>query len=62
VSRWRVLTLANGYCAIGAYGQYITVLPRLDLVIAHKVVHDSKEEVGVSAYRQRIDRIVAARE
>jgi CubicO group peptidase (beta-lactamase class C family) len=54
--------LQGGYCAIGAYGQFITVLPRLDMVIAHKVVHESKEEVSVSAYRQLIDRIVAARE
>jgi CubicO group peptidase (beta-lactamase class C family) len=54
--------LQGGYSALGAYGQYITVIPRLDVVIAHKVVHDSKEDVGVRDYRRLIDLIVAARQ
>jgi CubicO group peptidase (beta-lactamase class C family) len=29
--------LEGGYTASGAYGQYITVVPRLDIVVAHKV-------------------------
>jgi hypothetical protein len=37
------------------------VIPELDLVIAHKVVHNAKEDVNVSTYRHLVDLIVAAR-
>jgi hypothetical protein len=29
---------------MGAYGQYITVFPVLDLVVAHKVAYDEEDE------------------
>jgi hypothetical protein len=29
---------AGGYTACGAIGQYINVLPTLDIVVAHKIV------------------------
>ena len=32
------------FTAMGAYGQYITVLPVLDLVVAHKVAFDEEDE------------------
>jgi len=53
--------LQGAYSAIGAYGQYISIVPKLDMVIAHKVVHETNEEVGVAAYRQLIEAIVACR-
>jgi hypothetical protein len=31
------------------------------MVIAHKVVHKANEEVGVAAYRQLVEAIVACR-
>lgn len=34
----------GAYSAMGAYGQYITVLPVLDLVVAHQVAFDEADE------------------
>src|SRR5262245_20792854 len=34
----------GAFTAMGAYGQYITVLPLLDLVVAHKVAFDEEDE------------------
>jgi CubicO group peptidase (beta-lactamase class C family) len=34
----------GAFTAMGAYGQYITVLPVLDLVVAHKVAYDEDDE------------------
>jgi CubicO group peptidase (beta-lactamase class C family) len=53
--------LHGAYTAIGAFGQYITVIPNLDLVIAHKVVHVANEDVSVPTYRHLVDLIVASR-
>ena len=53
--------LQGAYSAMGAYGQYITVIPKLDMVVAHKVVHEAKENVGVAAYRMLLDLLVACR-
>jgi CubicO group peptidase (beta-lactamase class C family) len=36
----------GAYTAMGAYGQYITVLPVLDMVVAHKVDFDEDERLG----------------
>lgn len=40
----------GSYAAQGAFGQYIWVVPKLDMVVAHKVVHraDTPDEVSVS--------------
>ena len=54
-------TLQGAYSAIGAYGQFISIVPKLDMVIAHKVVHKANEDVGVAAYRQLVEAIVACR-
>ena len=35
---------SGAYTAMGAYGQYITVLPLLDLVIAHQVAFEEEDE------------------
>jgi CubicO group peptidase (beta-lactamase class C family) len=53
--------LQGAYTAIGAYGQYITVIPKLGMVVAHKVVHQAKEKVDVPVYRVLIDLRVACR-
>lgn len=49
----------GAYTGMGAYGQYITVLPALDMVIAHKTV--PRARTVWSEYEGVLDRIVAAR-
>lgn len=52
----------GAYTASGAYGQFITVLPALDIVIAHKTaVPPRKRQVRMSQYRGIIERLIAAR-
>src|SRR5206468_10055702 len=41
--------LQGAYSAMGAGGQFITVLPRVDVVIAHKVDIDSDPKAQMSA-------------
>jgi CubicO group peptidase (beta-lactamase class C family) len=53
--------LEGAYGAMGAYGQYLTVIPKLDMVVVHKVVHKEKEKVDPSAYRILLDLVVACR-
>ena len=38
----------------GAFGQFITVIPRLDLVVAHKTAVPPSRNVGADAYIGRI--------
>jgi CubicO group peptidase (beta-lactamase class C family) len=52
----------GAYSARGAYGQYITVIPTLDMVVAHKVaVPPERASVDMPVYEQILDAIVAAR-
>lgn len=52
----------GAYTARGAYGQYITILPALDMVIAHKTAVPAKERsVTWSEYMGIIERLVSAR-
>ena len=52
----------GAYTARGAYGQYITVFPALDMVIAHKTaVPPRKRQVRMSQYEGIIERLIAAR-
>jgi hypothetical protein len=48
---------------MGAGGQYITVLPKLDLVVAHKTNLARTENKSVSGrqYFELLDKLVAAR-
>jgi CubicO group peptidase (beta-lactamase class C family) len=46
--------LKGAYTASGAFGQFITVVPKLDLVVAHKVVAPSKLNVPAEDYLQKI--------
>ena len=50
----------GAYTGRGAIGQYITVLPRLDLVIAHKT-RPGGQSVSWPQYMQLVDGIIAAR-
>jgi hypothetical protein len=38
-----------------------TIIPKLEIVIAHKVVHVAKEDVAVPTYRYLVNPIVACR-
>ena len=52
----------GAYTASGAYGQYITVFPALDMVIAHKTaVPPRKRQVRMSQFKGIIERLIAAR-
>jgi CubicO group peptidase (beta-lactamase class C family) len=52
----------NGYSGIGAVGQFITVLPELDMVIAHKTEpQPGGASVSRPAYLAVVDAVIAAR-
>ena len=52
----------GAYTASGAYGQYITVLPALDMVIAHKTAVPPRDRsVQMRQYRGIIARLIKAR-
>jgi CubicO group peptidase (beta-lactamase class C family) len=52
----------NAYTGIGAVGQYITVLPELDMVVAHKTEPQAGgASVSRPAYLAVVDAIIAAR-
>jgi CubicO group peptidase (beta-lactamase class C family) len=50
----------GAYTGMGAIGQYITVLPQLAMVIAHKTVPGG-QSVTRAQYLELVDRIIAAR-
>jgi CubicO group peptidase (beta-lactamase class C family) len=52
----------GGFTGVGAIGQYITVLPELDMVIAHKTrPQRGNPSVGRGDYLALIERIAGAR-
>ena len=53
--------LAGAYSAWGAFGQYITVIPKLDLVIAHKTRPEKPRSVSMEQYRRLLELLVQAR-
>ena len=53
---------AGAYAARGAYGQYIVVLPKLDLVVAHKTAVPPIRQVSWNQFRGILDRLLAARQ
>ena len=57
---WSRDAYAGAYTAIGAFGQFITVLPRRDMVIAHKIVPGAGT-VSRAQYLELIERLVDAR-
>ena len=55
-------TISRAYTGLGAVGQHITVLPALDLVVAHKTrPGQGNRSVSHPEYLQVLDRIVKAR-
>ena len=48
----------GAYTARGAYGQYITVLPKLNMVVAHKTV--PRDQTSWNEYRGILTRLVAS--
>ena len=55
------IELNGAYTAKGAYGQYITVLPELDMVISHKTAVPPNKKTKWSEVRSIIDLILEAR-
>ena len=50
----------DAYTARGAYGQYITILPVLDMVIAHKTaVPPHERRVSMIQYEGIFERLIA---
>jgi len=49
----------GAYSARGAYGQYITVIPVLDMVVAHKTI--PQDNTSWIQYKRMLDRLVEAR-
>lgn len=60
---WGQGPFEGAYTGMGAGGQYITVLPRLDLVVAHKTNRAKTQGKSVSGrqYFELLDKLVAAR-
>ena len=52
----------GAFTAQGAWGQYITVLPSLDMVVAHKTKDDYERPTSWEAYKGLLNRIIDARQ
>lgn len=50
--------LKGAYSASGAYGQYITVIPSMKLVIAHKVAVPPRKSVHWNTYRRVVGLVI----
>lgn len=57
---WNTGPYRGAYTGVGAVGQYITVLPALDVVVAHKTVPGEGRQVQHSRFWALLDRVVAA--
>ena len=51
----------GAYTGKGAYGQYITVIPALDMVIAHKTAPGRNRGTGWGQFMGIVERIIAAK-
>jgi CubicO group peptidase (beta-lactamase class C family) len=51
----------GAYSATGAFGQFITVLPKLDLVVAFKTKYEYGRQTPTDLYLKVLDKVVAAR-
>jgi CubicO group peptidase (beta-lactamase class C family) len=58
---WNTGAFEGGYTGQGAFGQYITLLPKLDMVIVHKTVPEGSRSVSWKSYEALLDGIVSAR-
>lgn len=52
----------GGYTATGAFGQFITVIPSLDLVVAHKTNYDDyQRSTSTELYLRILDKLISAK-
>ncbi len=58
---WNTGVFKGAYTGIGAIGQFITVLPALDMVVAHKTRSNAPSAVTRPQYLQVLETIAAAR-
>jgi len=59
--KWSTGAYESAYTGQGAVGQFITVLPKLDMVVVHKTVPGQNRNVSGPQYRELLDGIVTAR-
>ena len=50
----------GAYTAAGAFGQFITVIPKLDIVIAHKTKYEYGRQTPTDVYLRLIDKLISA--
>ena len=50
----------GAYTASGAFGQFITVVPKLDLVVAHKTKYEYERQVPTDVYLKILGKLMAA--
>ncbi len=48
----------GAYTASGAFGQFITIIPKLDLVVAHKTKYEYERQVPTETYLTDVTRKV----
>jgi CubicO group peptidase (beta-lactamase class C family) len=58
--QWNTGPYSSAYTGMGALGQFITVLPKLDMVIAHKT-RPGGASVSASQYLELLERVIDAR-
>ena len=51
----------GAYSATGAFGQFITILPKLDLVVAFKTKYEYERQTPTDVYLRVLDKLIAAR-
>ena len=51
----------GAYSATGAFGQFITILPKLDLVIAFKTKYENGKQTPTDVYLRFLDKLIAAK-
>jgi CubicO group peptidase (beta-lactamase class C family) len=51
----------GAYSATGAYGQFITVLPKLDLVVSFKTKYEYGRQTPTDLYLRVLDKLIAAK-
>jgi CubicO group peptidase (beta-lactamase class C family) len=59
--RWNSGAYEGAYTGLGAVGQQITVLPALDLVVAHKTVPGGNRSVSHDQFLRILDQLVKSR-
>ena len=56
--KWSTGAFEGAYTGRGAVGQFITVLPKLDMVVVHKTVPASGRSVSEQQYQSLLDGLV----